>query len=182
MSDAAWPIVCATAHRQLPADAVPWVRERLTACAVWLRDERGTRVGVSGMARGGDLLWSEAVLAAGLDLHAYVPYRSQPDRWDPADRDRWADLIGKAARVVVCNPDPPDRRTAVRYLHARNDMMLAASSAVVAVLRSDATSGGTVSAVRKAWRLGLPGVHLDPTTRRTRVVESGDWLARRVHS
>lgn len=171
-----WPVVCATAHRQLTADAEPWVRGKLTACAVWLRDNCGTRIAVSGMALGGDQVWAESAIDAGLELHAYVPYQSQPNRWSPDAQERWGKLISAASHVVVCNPNPADRKAAIRMLHARNDAMLAASNAVVAVLRGDATKGGTASAVRKAQRLGLPGVHLDPATQRVRVVEPGYWF------
>jgi uncharacterized phage-like protein YoqJ len=173
-----WPTVCATGHRpqHLDASAAHWVKEKVTAGAVWLRDERGTKVGVSGMALGVDTWWAHAVLAAGLELHAYIPFESQPDRWTPSERAEWARLRGLATVVKVVGPNPRDRREAVRMLHARNDAMLAASDAAVAVLLAGKTDGGTASAVRKADRLGLPGVHLEPTARRVRVVEPGGWL------
>jgi len=71
-----WPTVCATGHRpqHLDPSAIHWVQEKLTAGAVWLRDERGMKVGITGMALGVDTWWAHAVLAAGLELHAYIPF------------------------------------------------------------------------------------------------------------
>jgi hypothetical protein len=153
------------------------VREKLTVGAVWLRDEHGMKVGISGMALGVDTWWAHAVLAAGLELHAYIPFETQADRWTPVERAEWTRLRGLATVVRVVGPNPRDRREAVRLLHARNDAMLAESAAVVAVLLAGKVDGGTASAVRKAEQRGLSGVHLEPTARRVRVVESGGWLA-----
>lgn len=173
-----WAKVCATGHRpqHLDPSAQHWVREKLTAGAVWLRDNRGMRVGISGLALGVDTWWAHAVLAAGLELHTYVPFETQADRWTPADHAEWTRLQDVASAAIVLGKRPRDRREAVRLLHARNDAMLTNSDAVCAVLLAGKVEGGTASAVRKADQLGLPGVHLEPTSRRVRTVDSGEWL------
>jgi uncharacterized phage-like protein YoqJ len=169
-----WSVVCATGHRRIPPAVLPWVRTKLAAAATWLRDQRQTRVGISGMALGADMLWAEAVLDAGLGLHAHVPFPQQPNLWPDDQRVRWRRLLERAAEVVWYGdldgvPEAQRKATAVRLLHARNDGMLAASAAVVAVYDPRQTGGGTASAVRKAIRLRLPVVHLDPAARTVRV-------------
>lgn len=174
-----WPTVCATGHRPQHLDpaAAEWVREKLTAGAVWLRDHRGMRAGITGMAAGVDLWWAQAVLDAGVQLWAYIPYESQPDRWDTAEQAEWRQLRAAASVVKVLGPNPPSRREAIRLLHARNDAMLRDSIGVVAVLLAGKTDGGTYSAVKKAQRLGKAGVHIEPTGRGVRVVAPEEWLA-----
>ncbi len=165
-----WPVVAATGHRHLNTAHAVWVRGKLDAAAMWLRDQCGTQVAITGMALGVDQWWGLSALAAGLALHCYIPFPQQPDMWRPDQRDTYADLIDRATQVRICDdlnnyPDTDRRAAAVRLLHARNDTMLDAASAVVAVLCSSTTKGGTWSAVQKARRRGLPIVHIDPDRR-----------------
>lgn len=171
-----WPVVAATGHR--PQDLAPavqdWCRIKLTRAAVWLRDERGCRVGISGMALGVDQWWAQAVLDAGLELHAYVPFPEQPDVWPVSARAEWRRLLDRAARVVTVGSldgvtGPARKGAAVRLLHARNDAMLNDATALLAVLDLNRTSGGTWSAVRKATLRRMPGVHVDPYTSLVRI-------------
>ncbi len=172
-----WPIVAVTGHRpkDLTVAQQQWCQDKLTKAAVWLRDERGCTVGISGLALGVDQWFAQAVLDAGLDLWAYVPFPQQADPWTPAQRREWERLLGLATRRAPYAGDLGDlagdgrKREAVRLLHKRNDMMLADCAAVCAVLDVTRTKGGTLSAVRKAVRRGLPGVHLDPVTQIVRV-------------
>lgn len=175
MTDA-WPIVCATGHRPkgLSPETQAWCRDKLGKAAVWLRDERGCTVGISGMALGVDTWWAQAVLNAGLDLWAYVPFPQQPDVWPAPARTEWSALLKRAAQVRYAGDlgnllGEDRRRAAVRLLHHRNDLMLADSAAVVAVLDVAKRSGGTRSAAVKANRAGMPGVHLDPAAQTVRV-------------
>jgi hypothetical protein len=163
-----WPVVACTGHRAYPPDVVPWVRAKLRDAAVWLRDQRGCRTAVCGMAVGGDLWWAQAALDAGLALHAHVPFPQQPDRWPPAWQAVWRDVRARAAREVVYGD-----RYDVRLLYARNDGMLASADAVLAVWDPSRPRGGTWSAVRRAARLGLPVVHVDPGARRVAVLDPG---------
>ncbi|WP_152748233.1 DUF1273 domain-containing protein [Micromonospora sp. RV43] len=130
--------------------------------AVKLREEHGTQIGVSGMALGVDTWWAQAVLAAGMELWAYVPFPQQPAKWQPADQEEWRRLRALASRVREFGP-----RYDVRLLHARNDGMLLDAKAVTAVWLPGKKDGGTYSAVRKAGRLRLPVIHLDPRRLRT---------------
>lgn len=166
-----WEIVCGTGHRELADDGgedEDWAREQLGRCAVWLRDRAGTRAGISGMARGFDLWWADALAAAGVPLWAYIPFEEQPARWNRADQATWRLLRTAAAKVRVLGALDPtipakQRSAAVnRLLHARNDAMLRDAGAVVAVWEPGRLDGGTHSALTKAARRRMPGVHLDP--------------------
>lgn len=174
----AWPVVAATGHRSqhLDPSAQHWVREKLQAGAVWLRDHCGTRIAVSGMALGVDTWWAQAALDAGLELHAYIPFESQSRLWGPEDYAEWVRLRGLATVPKVLHADPVSKRQAVGYLHGRNDAMLRNADAVIAVWLAGETDGGTFSAVRKAQARKLPGVHLEPASRRVRTVEPGGWF------
>ncbi len=173
-----WPVVAATGHRHLNTAHTAWVRTKLDAAAVWLRDQCGTQVAITGMALGVDQWFGLACLDAGLNLHCHIPFPQQPDVWRPDQRTTYADLIDRAANVKILDdlnnyPDHDRRAAAIRLLHARNDAMLDACTAVVAVLCSSTTKGGTWSAVQKAQRRGLPIVHIDPD-RRTVTVHQPD--------
>lgn len=163
-----WPIVCLTGPRpqHLNANARAWARAKLPAAAVWLRDNRGTVVGISGMALFSDMCWAEAVLDAGLILGAHVPFPQQPDRWTVRDRETWQKLLDRA--------DPDHSRTYANHyssqaLHARNAGMIEASSAVVCVWCPNRREGGTWNAVRLAHRQNKAGIHLDPCRQTVKV-------------
>lgn len=160
-----WPVVAATGHRirtlrALGAEA--WVRHKLFKAAVWLRDERGTRVGLSGMAVGTDQWWAEAVLDAGLTLGAYIPAPDQPDRWHTSTQRRYRELLAQAS------PDYSHitaLKVTVPVLHQRNKDMLNAADAVVAVWLDGKQDGGTFEALEYARKTGKPGVWIEPRTR-----------------
>ncbi len=161
MNTPTWPVVCATGPRphHLPPGAEPWVRAKLHDAAVWLRDQCGTTVGLSGMALGVDTWWAQALLDAGLTLGAYVPHPQQDARWPRAARAEWARLRGLA--------DPGHSRMVSDHHHARamtdrNRALMEDAVAVVAVMDPARRWGGTFDAVRIAHRLGRTGVWLDP--------------------
>ncbi|MFY1686435.1 hypothetical protein [Plantactinospora sp. WMMB782] len=157
-----WATVCATGHRpqHLTTAERLWVRGELARIVVKLRDECGMTCGVSGMAIGTDLWWAAALVDAGVDLWAHVPFPQQPNPWEARNPDAYAEwhrLCRVAKRLKTYGG-----RYDVRTLHARNDGMLDVSAAVVAVWKRSQTTGGTASAVEKANRRGLPIIHLDP--------------------
>lgn len=157
-----WPVVAATGHRprDIPAEAHGWVRDKLAAGARWLRDAHGTTVGISGMALGTDMWWAQAVLDAGLELHAYVPFPQQPEKWPASAVRTWQRLLDQAAKVHYTG-DHYD----VRYLHQRNEQMVDAAAAVVAAW-SGKREGGTYACLRYAERCRRPIVHLEPVAQR----------------
>ncbi len=166
----AWPTVMVTGHRpqHLHPDVRSWVRTELDRLAIKLRDGYGTTTGISGMAIGADQWWASSVLSAGLRLEAHVPFPQQPDKWRAEDRAEWSRLLGLASSTVTYGTDYD-----VRILHQRNDGMIKASDAAIAVFDPAKITGGTASAVRKLSALGFPVIHVDPVARMTTLRRAG---------
>jgi hypothetical protein len=147
-----WLVAGATAHRKLAGARAredgyaSWAGRELRDKACKLRDEHGTRVGISGMARGGDMRWAQAVLAAGLDLWAYVPFPQQPQWWSRADKAQWRDLLHAATLIRLFS-----RVYEPRWYFVRNDGILADSDVLVAVYDPSVTAAsGTFDTFVKA--------------------------------
>jgi uncharacterized phage-like protein YoqJ len=154
-----WKIVAGTGHRPqyLSGQEAAWARAQLPGVLRRLRGQHNTQIIVSGMALGWDMWLAQAALDEGLELHAHIPFPQQPDPWtEPAQRLH-ADLVSRAANVVTYGT-----AYSVQLLHARNDGMLAAADAVLALWDESKTKGGTHSTIMKAIELGLPIIHLDP--------------------
>lgn len=172
--DLGWTRAAGTGHRELEAGDAGWVAEKLPKAAVWLRDEAGTQVGVSGLALGFDMDWAEAVLDAGLHLWVAIPFEEQAARWPRKQQARWAKLRAAATRERVVGRVPADlpprnRSAAVNaLLFRRNSTMLDVASAVLTVWEPGRFGGGTAGALLDAANRRLPGVHLDPVNRTVR--------------
>jgi len=163
----AWQVVCATGPRpwKLDPDQRPWVRERLDAAAVHLRDVHSTKVGLSGFAQGTDLWWADSVIRAGLILGAHIPCEDQIKPWTSGERAEWN-------RLRALADGGHSHRYADEYspqvLFERNRGMIAAASFVVVVYRPG-RPGGTVGAIRDAHGMRRPGYHINPDQRRTTI-------------
>jgi hypothetical protein len=120
------------------------------------------------MGPGGALDWAEAILDAGLNLWAAIPFEQQPARWPAAQRRRWAQIRAAAhrERIVgeVSPAVPANRRSAAvnTLMHKRNRAMLDAAGALLTVWEPGRLDGGTATTLAEAVRRGMPGVHLDP--------------------
>lgn len=170
-----WTIVAATGHRAgLPNDlidrldrrrpgTIAGIRWHLRRLACVLRDEHGTTVGLSGMARGVDLWWAQAILEAGLILGAHIPCPQQADPWSPDVRAAWRNLCD-AADPEYSHIYAPEYDKSV--LRQRNEGMIGAADALVAVWDPGERRGGTWSAVCYARRTKPAGrgFHIDPRT------------------
>lgn len=181
-----WEVVFGTGHRpkDLSWQQRAWLATRLAEAARWMRDTHGTRVAITGMAAGFDLLWGQAAVNAGLELWAYIPFPQQADRWANHHRAQWLALRECATKERIFAD-----AYSVGALHQRNDGMLNDAGAAVTGWRPDKHDGGTHSALLKAagWRPGrhadgthsvlfdpgprpapMPGLHLDPLNWRIR--------------
>ena len=167
-----WTRMAGTGHRELIDGDPDWVAEQLPKAAVWLRDTAGTRVGISGLALGFDLDWAEAILEAGLTLWVAIPFEQQAARWKAADQARWNRIRAAATRErvighIAADLEPRYRSAAVnRLLFKRNTTMLDFGQAVLTVWEPGRLDGGTAGALLEAAKRQIPGVHLDPVTRR----------------
>jgi hypothetical protein len=151
-----------------------WVREQLRT-GLHRLSQQGPIVVLTGMALGFDMELGAAGFDLGIPFEAHIPYESQPMLWPPAAQAEWLRLRSVATREVVYGNNPGNRWTAVKLLHARNDGLLEADR-LLGCWDARKRKGGTWSAIEKAQRLGLAGIHLDPATRTVRRVEPGDWF------
>ena len=130
---------CFTGHRP---SRLPWGEDELApgclALKARLEEElerlygQGYRHFITGMARGADLYFAEAVLAlrgrrVGVTLEAAVPCRTQPDGWDWAERARYQSILERCDMETMVQQnysrDCMLRRN--RYMVERSGLVLA---------------------------------------------------------
>jgi hypothetical protein len=153
-----------------------WVREQLRNGLHRLKQHGPIEIH-SGMACGYDLCLAAVAFELQIPFVTHVPYESQAMGWPSDTVAEWLRLRSVAVHEVPYSAtNPGDRREAVRMLHARNDGLLKVADRLLACWVATKRKGGTWSAVEKAQRLGLAGVHLDPAARTVRRVEPGGWF------
>lgn len=151
---------CFTGHRP---SKLPWgMDESQPACAALKRRiaqeleglyERGFRHFITGMARGSDLYFAEAVLDLrrnhpDVTLEAAVPCSTQAGSWRRAERERYHAILDR------CNAETLVQRDYSRdCMHRRNRYMVERSTAVLAVY--DGAGGGTMYTLNYAAAQGL---------------------------
>lgn len=150
--------VMVTGHRpqHMTGRQVEFGQAEIERVGLRLRDESGMRVGISGMALGADTWWASTTLWLGLDLWSFIPFPQQAHRWGPVDREIWQLHRSRAAHEHVTSLS-----YSVQALHERNDEMLNAADAVIAVWSPSKTTGGTASCVQKAIARRMPLIVVD---------------------
>ena len=157
---------CFTGHRP---SRLPWGEDELApgclALKARLEEElerlygQGYRHFITGMARGADLYFAEAVLAlrgrrVGVTLEAAVPWEGQAERWAPRLRERYARLISECDyQTLVQAAYTPD------CLQRRNRYMV--DSAAVLVAAYNGSPGGTRQTMLYAMRQGVQIIELE---------------------
>lgn len=157
---------CFTGHRP---DKLPWGSDetdpRCAALKASMQREieglyrRGFRHFISGMARGADLYFAEAVLemrarCPGLTLEGAVPCLSQAKRWPEQERRRWRRILDRADLETVVQQEY-DRWC----MHRRDRYMVDRSAAILAAFNG--ASGGTMYTLNYAMGKGLEILLLD---------------------
>ncbi len=159
---------CFTGHRP---EKLPWreneadprcrlLKGRLMGEVEALYD-RGFRRFLSGMARGCDLWFAEAVLSLGPErpgavLEAAVPFAGQADRWTREDRARYRQILDAPGVVVRVLQQGYSRDCMLR----RDRYMVDRSSAILAVYSG--APGGTGYTLDYARRRGLEVLAIAP--------------------
>jgi uncharacterized phage-like protein YoqJ len=156
-----WAVASLTGHRKLPDGQADFAKAEIRRIARKLRDEHATAVAISGLALGCDTWWANEALDAGLELHAYIPWSGQADRWSEEDRKTWAYLRSAARKERVFA-----ETYNVRTLHVRNAAMTVAGDVIVVVTDGRVT-GGTASTMDRARILGKPLIVVNVAERRT---------------
>ena len=152
---------CFTGHRP---DKLPWgFDERDPAClrmkqaldrAVERAYADGFRHFITGMARGGDFYFAEAVLALrarhpDVTLEGARPCESQADGWPEQDRARYAAILDR------CNYETLVQHHYDRGCMMRRNRYMVDRSARIIALYDGVPKGGTASTLAYALRQGL---------------------------
>ena len=167
---------CFTGHRpvRLPwgeDESHPQCRALKEVLDLELRElyRRGFRHFMSGMARGCDLYFAEAVLAlracrSGVTLECALPYAGQAERWPRPERLR------HQAIVEQCDVETPVQQHYDRFcMHRRDRYMVERSAAILAVYSGG--GGGTAYTLEQAMRRRLQIFLLDPNRPDGRAME-----------
>ena len=114
----------------------------------------GIRHFLCGMATGFDMLAAETLLAMKADypdirLTAVIPFRGQSCKFNPADKERYRSILGKADNMVCLSETYFDG-----CFLRRNDYMLNRASHIIAYYNGE-PKGGTFYTCRRAERMGL---------------------------
>ena len=152
---------CFTGHRP---DKLPWgENERDPAClrvkqklaeALERAYEDGCRHFITGMARGGDFYFAEAVLALRerhpeITLEGARPCESQADAWPERDRARYAAILDRCNYETLVQHHY-DRGCMMR----RNRYMVDHAGRIISIY-DGVPKGGTASTLAYALRKGL---------------------------
>ncbi|MGH9068613.1 MAG: SLOG family protein [Acidimicrobiales bacterium] len=147
---AKWETVGFTGHR--PGHMSPGLRNLSLAELPRVLAKIVPTRAVSGMALGFDLWAAQAVVEAGIDLVACLPFRGQEDRWSAPDRAAHARLVASAVEVVVVS----EHKSASAYW-ARNRAILGRADVVVSAW-NEKPGGGTYGTLCLAARAAVPVV------------------------
>lgn len=177
-----WTRVAGTGHRphKIPARLRGWVREQLARVAAKLVAEHATEVAISGLAIGTDLWWAQAAHDAGARVWGYSPFPDQDRKWTKPWSDARNEVIANAERLRHLGPPvgappahgEPDNgraRLVTSLLMRRNTWMLRDADALVAVVDSSRTDGGTMAALRQAVGR-MPVIRIDLHTEEVRLM------------
>lgn len=145
-----------TGHQDIPSAGTAWIEHELRkTIAAW-----PTLTGVSSLAKGADQMFAGAILAAGSALEAVIPCRDYASTFDPADRAAYADLLGRASKVMTLDFGAPSEDAflaAGRYVAGSVDHLVAIWDGEQAQGR-----GGTGDIVRHARSINVPVTVLWP--------------------
>lgn len=114
----------------------------------------GIRHFLCGMATGFDMLAAETLLTMktvylDIRLTAVIPFRGQPGKFNPADKERYHFILGKADDMVCLSETYFDG-----CFLRRNDYMLNHASHIIAYYNGE-PKGGTFYTYRRAERMKL---------------------------
>lgn len=159
--------LCFTAHR--PSALIgcsDWWIVRLEL-AINRAIQKGFTRFISGGALGGDLEAAQLVHLA-RDYHQieswiYVPCANQEALWSKKDQEEYRRILASADEVMYTSELP---YKGAWQMWKRNRAMIAESQAVIALWRSDTTTGGTFGTVQEALKMNRRVYQIDPKAER----------------
>jgi len=150
-------IIAFTGHRNLYGyDLSSPAYDSLRAEIIKLLQEHKPEKCISGMALGVDQLAAEICASLGIPFIAAVPFKGQEGVWNQESKDKYAELLGKAAEVViVC-----EGGYAPWKMQKRNEYMCDNADAIIAVWNG--SYGGTGNCVNYAEQIKKPIYRINP--------------------
>ena len=154
-------ICCFTGHRP---DKLPWGTDEYDPRCLRVKAEiavaleqayaEGYRHFISGMARGGDLYFAEAVLALrekypDVLLERARPCESQSDRWPRSERERYNAILDR------CNLETMVQHTYDRWCMMRRNRYMVDHASHIIALYDGVPKGGTAQTLAYAMKKGL---------------------------
>lgn len=151
---------CFTGHRP---DRLPWGEEEHDPRCLYIKEQilqeikrmydAGVRHFISGMARGADLYFAEAVLQLrecqkDITLECARPCESQADRWPEEERQRYAAILN------CCNYETLVQHTYDRGCMMRRNRYMVDHSDWVLALYDGVPKGGTAQTLAYAMKQG----------------------------
>ena len=152
---------CFTGHRP---DKLPWGEDesdprclrlkRAIAQAVEDAYVSGCRRFITGMARGGDLYFAEAVLALreaerDITLECARPCETQADSWPAEERARYRSILDR------CNYETLVQHSYDRFCMARRNRYMVDRSSLLIAVYNGVPKGGTFQTLAYAVKKGL---------------------------
>ncbi|MCL2563504.1 MAG: DUF1273 domain-containing protein [Oscillospiraceae bacterium] len=158
---------CFTGYRP---EKLPWRSDEENPAATLLKEKlfdvvealyrSGITHFISGMARGSDFYFCEAVLQLRAEheevtLEAAIPYEEQAARWPEAERNRYFRLVSQCDFETLVQTE-----YSADCMKKRNYYMVDHAAVLIAVY--DGRFGGTMQTVNYAKRKGLEIVEVQP--------------------
>lgn len=150
-----------------------WVTKELSSLLRRLREERGSRILISGMTSGVELWAAEEAVQLGFSLWAYMPFPQQASQWPYELRERWELARGLAACEVYASEQFDSRA-----YRARDEQMAADCDVLVGVRTDGVGRGAMISTMRSALRAGHVVVDMDAQHRSVRCVDEESLMGR----
>jgi len=158
---------CFTGHRP---EKLPWRFDEEDPRAIALKErtydvvealyQAGMRHFISGMARGCDFYFCEAVLRLRLEheeitLEAAIPFEGQASAWPERDRNRYFHLVSQCDMETIVSTEYEKD-----CMKKRNYYMVDNAAVLIAVF--DGFFGGTMQTVNYAKKSGLEVIEVRP--------------------
>lgn len=152
--------VCFTGHRDLTAEEIEKIKNRLTDILIKLIDRRGLTACYAGGAIGLDTVAAETVLSLKsrypqLKLNLILPCQGQENSWNTEQKAIYNQIKEHADSIRVLAPFFYNG-----CMQARNRELLRNSDLCVAYLRKGTSTGGSLNTVLQATKLGIPIINL----------------------
>ena len=160
MSEKTISSVCFTGHRDLTAEEITIINERLSSLLKRLIEHNGLEECFAGGAIGLDTIAALNVLALKSDypqlkLNLILPCNGQENAWNETQKAEYDCIKLKADNVRVLAPFFYNG-----CMQARNRELLKCADLCIAYLRKGTSSGGSLNTVLQATKMRIPVINL----------------------